>query len=78
MLSKTLFCPVGNHIELGYLVKGEVCSFVCRECGWIFTWDKKGKLLPPVKLDLRKRETCACLGCQARDEGKYYKAGDSK
>lgn len=71
MLSKKVFCPVGNHVEFGYLVKGEVCTFICRECEWIFSWDVKGKLMKPVKLDLRKRETCDCGACQFRNERQY-------
>lgn len=77
MISKVAHCPVGKHTELGFLVRGEVCSFVCRECMFIFTWDEKSKLRPPVKLDLRKKETCDCGGCQTRDENKYFKGREA-
>lgn len=73
MISKMMFCPVGNHAELGELVKGRVCSFVCKECMFVFTWDAKGKLCPPMKVDTKKKkDICDCGGCQARDEKKYY------
>lgn len=59
-------CPVGNHIPLGYLVKGKASSFICRECRFIFTWDEKGKLQPPEKLEAKKKEItryCDKDGC---------------
>lgn len=68
----TVVCPVCDE-KLGYLVKGEVCSFVCRECQWIFTWDGKGKLGKPIQVNGKKPQVCGCGGCQARDEKKFFK-----
>lgn len=64
---QTVFCPVCT-VSLGYLTKDEVCSFVCNECKWIFTWDRKGKLGPPLQVNKKKRNFCGCAGCQAREE----------
>jgi transposase-like protein len=63
---KTLNCPVCKDY-LGYLVAAEVCSFVCRECRFIFSWDRNGVLMPPVRLDEKKPKICTCGGCQMRD-----------
>lgn len=63
---KMLKCPVCATI-FGRLTPDEVCSFVCRECEWIYSWDRKGKLMPPVKLDNKKSKSCECQGCKARD-----------
>lgn len=73
MFAKTLvLCPVCDT-TLGYAVRNEVCSFVCRECQWIFTWDRKGKLGKPIKLNFKKPDTCDCGSCRWRDENKYLK-----
>lgn len=69
---KPVFCPVGDHVQLGYLVKGEVCSYVCRECSFMFTWNRDGKLMPPLKVDLdsktkKARRYCGPDGCVCRD-----------
>lgn len=65
----TLFCPVCDGC-LGYLTKGEVCSFLCKECRWIFTWGRDGKLKPPIKFDEKPSKVCDCGGCQDREERK--------
>lgn len=57
----TLKCPVGGE-NLGYLTKGEVCSYTCNDCGFIYTWDTKGKLKPPVKLKPPPK-VCKCGNC---------------
>lgn len=59
-------CPEGDNY-LGFLVKDDVCSFVCKDCQFIYTWDRKGILLPPVKLDSKKPKKCSCGGCQMRE-----------
>ena len=74
MLPKAANCPVCDA-QLGYATKGEVCMFVCKECQWIFTWNAKGKLLPPVRANMKMPETCDCGSCQYRDERKYLKGG---
>lgn len=63
---KSVECPVCKDY-LGYLVNGEVCSFVCKDCQFIYSWDRKGYLLPPVKLESKKPKKCTCGGCQVRD-----------
>lgn len=65
-------CPVCG-ITLGYLTKNELCSFICAECKWIFTWGRDGKLKPPVKYEEKKSQTCDCGGCQYRDEQKVLR-----
>lgn len=60
-------CPVGDEI-LGYLVKGEVCSFICRDCRFIFTWGRNGVLKPPIKLEEKKINKCGCVTCKSRNE----------
>lgn len=71
---KVLYCPVGEHVTLGYHTKGFVSSYACTECQWIFTWDKNGKLLPPTKIiPLKKRELCDCGACQFREERKRFR-----
>lgn len=60
--SRAAYCPVGNE-RLGLIVKGEVCSFVCKDCEFIYTWDKQGKLLVPVKLKPHKDTRCGCNSC---------------
>lgn len=69
---QTVYCPVCND-TLGYLTKGEVCSYVCTECQWIFTWNRQGKMTAPIKVDRKKKDTCDCGSCQYRDEHKYLK-----
>lgn len=70
---ETVACPVCRGL-LGYRAKNEACSFVCRECRWIYCWNEKGKLGQPIKVeDKRKPEVCDCGGCQARDEKKASK-----
>jgi hypothetical protein len=61
-LDKPIFCPVGQE-RLGILRKGEVCSYVCKDCEFIYTWDATGKLLAPVKLKNRKSTHCECKNC---------------
>lgn len=63
---KSVQCPVCQEY-LGYLVKDEVCSFVCKECQWIFTWNRRGEMTPPIKVETRKSKKCTCGGCQMRD-----------
>lgn len=66
----TVFCPVGNHVALGYLTKGKVCIFICRECRYVFTWDKHGKLLAPEKLEEHGKKSiryCDSGGCYCHD-----------
>lgn len=63
----SVYCPVGEHTKLGEIVKGQVCSFACTECRWVFTWDAEGKLLAPQPLDRPTKKICHCGGCQYRD-----------
>ncbi len=65
----TLFCPVCDA-TLGYLTRNEVCSFVCHECKWIFTWGRDGKLKSPIKLIEDKKSGCGCESCKFREEQK--------
>lgn len=60
-------CPVCKE-KLGYLTRGEVCSFVCKECQWVFVWGRDGKMKKPIKLDDKKPQICGCEGCKYRDE----------
>lgn len=62
---KSVECPVCKEY-LGFLAKDELCSFICQECKFIFSWDKRGELLKPVKLDNKKPKKCSCGGCQMR------------
>lgn len=72
---KTAFCPVGNE-RLGYLVENEVSTFLCGDCGFIYTWDTAGKLLTPVKFEeVRKKKSCTCVSCQDRDNRKKTDKG---
>lgn len=66
-LRKTVRCPVCKEV-LGSLVPKQICSYLCRECGWIFYFDEKGSTLPPEKYVAKVSKKCGCLGCQARDE----------
>ncbi len=76
MFSKTIaFCPVCDS-TLGYLTKGQVCSFVCQDCQFIYSWDTKGKLGAPIKMNPKKAPVCGCASCEGRNEQKYYKDGD--
>lgn len=52
-------CPPGEN-WLGYIVKGEVCSYLCDDCQFTYTWDTKGKLLKPVKYKDPKKSRCGC------------------
>lgn len=63
---KTVRCPVCKE-TLGSLVPSQNCSYPCRECGWLFNFDGKGKELPPEKLNTRKSVKCGCSSCQDRD-----------
>lgn len=72
MLKPSLKCPVCKD-ELGYLTRNEVCSFICRECQWIFTWGRDGHLRKPVKLSNKKPQTCDCGSCQYREEQQRLK-----
>lgn len=65
---KREFCPVGEHAEIGYRTKGERTTLICKECMFAFTWEKNGKLLPPVKLANFKSQICECPSCQDRDD----------
>lgn len=64
-LSKVAKCPVCPDGDnwLGYIVNGEVCSFLCDDCQYIYTWDNKGKLLKPLKYKKPKDTRCGCGGC---------------
>lgn len=67
---KTAYCPVcpKNEGQLGYFSPGMPHSFVCRDCQFIYAWDSKGKLLPPVKyVHPRKSKKCTCANCKSRD-----------
>lgn len=55
-------CPKGEN-WLGYIVKGEVCSYLCNDCQFIYTWDAKGKLKAPIKYKPAKDTRCGCGGC---------------
>lgn len=57
-------CPNGENF-LGYIVRGEVCTYLCDDCQFLYTWDSKGKLLAPVKYKQNKRATkyCDSNGC---------------
>lgn len=55
-------CPPASN-WLGYIVKGEVCSYLCDDCQFIYTWDTKGKLMKPVKYKAAKDTRCGCGGC---------------
>jgi len=68
---KTAVCPVCGT-DLGYLTKGEVCSFVCKECQWIYSWNGAGVLGKPVKLEYKKSNPCDCADCRARNDKKFY------
>lgn len=58
---KTFFCPVADHAELGTYTVGLAATFVCRECGFAFPIDEKGKLQAPVKvLPIKKTQKCGC------------------
>jgi len=61
-------CPEGQN-WLGYIVKGEVCSFLCDDCQFIYSWDTKGKLMKPVKYKSKKvwKGYCGPSGCICRD-----------
>ncbi len=60
-MKKEAICPVGKE-PLGWITKGEVNSFVCKDCGFIYTWDRVGKLRAPVKLK-RTPQGCHCGTC---------------
>lgn len=66
IFKKEAYCPVGNHIKLGELTKGEICSFVCKECRFMFSWDREGKLLPPIKI-APPPKLCMCASCIDRN-----------
>jgi hypothetical protein len=56
-------CPVGNNI-LGTRNKKELCTFLCNDCQFLFTWNSKGVLLPPTKYKKEKPvERCGCATC---------------
>jgi transposase-like protein len=61
-------CPTGDN-WLGYIVKGEVCSYLCNDCQFIYSWDTKGKLMKPVKYKPTKswKGYCGPAGCVCRD-----------
>lgn len=63
----TASCPVCKE-NLGYLIPRQICSFLCSECQFIFTWNGKGKLLPPVKVNRNGPKKCGCGSCELRDE----------
>lgn len=67
---KTAYCPVCPKSEgqLGYYTPGMACSFVCRDCQFVYSWDSKGKIQPPIKyVHPKKSKKCGCPSCQARD-----------
>lgn len=73
MARKTVRCPVCNE-AFGVLVPDEVCSYVCHECRFVFTWNEKGKPLPPEKWNEKKASKgCGCVACQDRDANKKKK-----
>lgn len=60
-----VFCPVGNHAEIGIRTKGQSAVFICRECNYAFPVDKTGNFLAPIKLqEDKKAKKCGCGGCQ--------------
>ena len=63
----SVYCPVGNHVKLGEIRKGEVNSFACMECRYLFTWDAEGNLLTPIPIDKKKKKGCNCENCKYRD-----------
>jgi hypothetical protein len=69
MFSKnTAVCPVCQD-PLGSIVKKEVCSYVCHDCNFVYTWNEKGKLLPPEKFVEKKlSKKCTCCNCRDRDK----------
>lgn len=67
---KIVYCPVGNHVELGYITKGMSGMFVCRECQFVFPVDKDGKFGVPIRIQDAKaaaatlaRRYCGPDGC---------------
>lgn len=56
-------CPVGGNV-LGFRNKKELSTFLCNDCGFLYTWNSKGLLLPPVKYEKKKApEKCGCGMC---------------
>lgn len=64
--NKAAYCPVGEE-RLGLIVKGEVNSYLCEDCGFIYTWNIDGVLLAPVKVLPPKDNKCDCGSCQMRN-----------
>lgn len=57
--NKKAVCPVCPDKELGTLSKTYQTKLICKECQFVYTWDEKGILLKPIKLDT----TCKSSGC---------------
>ncbi len=68
-----VYCPVGEHKKLGDIVKGQVSSFACIECGWLFTWDAEGNLLAPLPIKKKENKGCNCESCKYRDSNRESK-----
>jgi len=67
---KIQYCPVCPKSEgqLGYYTPGMARSFVCKDCQFVYSWDREGKMLPPVKYVPPKRgKKCGCPSCRVRD-----------
>lgn len=64
---KVALCPVCPSPDnwLGYIVKGELCTYLCNDCQFLYTWDAKGKLLSPSKYKPTKVRGpyCNSQGC---------------
>lgn len=61
-IKKKAFCPVCNAF-LGFLERSYPNAFVCKECDFIFRWNKQGKILKPIKVEKHRKEGCACGRC---------------
>ncbi len=59
-----VWCPVGDHINLGRRIKGRVCALICHECQFKHTWDEEGRLVKSEKLkEAHIPEKCGCGVC---------------
>ena len=68
-----VYCPVGEHKKLGEIVKGQISSLACIECGFLFTWDTEGHLLAPLQITKAVKKGCNCESCKYRDSQKESK-----
>lgn len=67
---KAAYCPVCPKTEgpLGHYTPGIAHSFVCTDCQFVYAWDSKGRMQPPIKyIHPKKSKKCTCASCQARD-----------